>query len=59
MMQSKVLAVMGLALAGLLLTFSIRVRAQGDQISLLNVSYGPTRELYHDSTRPSQILESE
>src|SRR3977135_904661 len=48
MMQSKVLAVMGLALAGLLLTFSIRVRAQGDQISLLNVSYDPTRELYHD-----------
>src|SRR6266436_2103385 len=48
MMQSKVLAVMGLALAGLLLTFSIRVRAQGDQVSLLNVSYDPTRELYQD-----------
>jgi sulfate/thiosulfate-binding protein len=48
MMQRKVLAVMGLVLAGLLLTFSIRVRAQGDQLSLLNVSYDPTRELYQD-----------
>src|SRR5712691_8123914 len=48
MMQRKVLAVMGLVLAGLLLTFSIRVRAQGDQVSLLNVSYDPTRELYQD-----------
>jgi hypothetical protein len=48
MMQRKVLAVMGLVLVGLLLTFSIRVRAQGDQLSLLNVSYDPTRELYQD-----------
>src|ERR1700724_1095132 len=48
MMQRKVLAVMGLVLAGLLLTFSIRVRAQGGEVSLLNVSYDPTRELYQD-----------
>ena len=47
-MQRKVLAVMGLVLAGLLLTFSIRVRAQGGEVSLLNVSYDPTRELYQD-----------
>jgi sulfate/thiosulfate transport system substrate-binding protein len=47
-MQRKVLAVMGLLLAGWLLTFSIRVRAQSDQVSLLNVSYDPTRELYQD-----------
>jgi sulfate/thiosulfate transport system substrate-binding protein len=48
MMQRKVLVVMGLLFGSLLLTFSIQGRAQGDQVSLLNVSYDPTRELYQD-----------
>jgi sulfate/thiosulfate transport system substrate-binding protein len=47
-MQRKVLVVIGLALAGLLLTYSIQGRAQGGEVSLLNVSYDPTRELYQD-----------
>jgi sulfate/thiosulfate transport system substrate-binding protein len=47
-MQRKVLVVIGLALAGLLLTDSIQGRAQGGEVSLLNVSYDPTRELYQD-----------
>jgi sulfate/thiosulfate-binding protein len=49
-MQSKLLMVLGLVLAGVLLFFSIqgRARAQGGEISLLNVSYDPTRELYQD-----------
>jgi sulfate/thiosulfate-binding protein len=47
-MQSKLLMVLGLVLAGVLLFFSIQGRAQGGEISLLNVSYDPTRELYQD-----------
>ncbi len=47
-MQRKVLVVAGLLLAGLLLTYSIQGRAQGGEVSLLNVSYDPTRELYQD-----------
>jgi sulfate/thiosulfate transport system substrate-binding protein len=47
-MQRKVLVVIGLALAGLLLTYSNQGRAQGGEVSLLNVSYDPTRELYQD-----------
>ena len=47
-MQRKVLVVAGLLLAGLLLTYSIQGRAQGSEVSLLNVSYDPTRELYQD-----------
>ena len=47
-MQRKVLVAAGLLLAGLLLMFSIQGRAQGGQVSLLNVSYDPTRELYQD-----------
>src|SRR5580704_13444728 len=46
-MQRKLLVVLGLGLAGLLLT-SIQGRAQGGEVSLLNVSYDPTRELYQD-----------
>ncbi len=38
----------GLVLAGLLLTYSIQGRAQSPEVSLLNVSYDPTRELYQD-----------
>ena len=47
-MQRKFLAVLGLSLAGLLLMFSIQAQTQGGQVSLLNVSYDPTRELYQD-----------
>src|SRR5579862_3109480 len=47
-MQRKLLVVLGLGLAGLLLSFSIQGRAQGGEVSLLNVSYDPTRELYQD-----------
>ena len=47
-MQRKVLVVTGLLLAGLLLIFSIQAQTQGGQVSLLNVSYDPTRELYQD-----------
>jgi sulfate/thiosulfate-binding protein len=47
-MQRRLLVVLGLGLAGLLLTFSIQGRAQGGEVSLLNVSYDPTRELYQD-----------
>jgi len=47
-MQRQVLVAVGLLLAGLLLLFSIQGRAQGGQVSLLNVSYDPTRELYQD-----------
>ncbi len=47
-MQRQVLVAAGLLLAGLLLLFSIQGRAQGGQVSLLNVSYDPTRELYQD-----------
>jgi sulfate/thiosulfate-binding protein len=47
-MQRKLLVVLGLLITGLLLTFSIQARAQGGEVSLLNVSYDPTRELYQD-----------
>src|ERR1700736_6181122 len=47
-MQRKVLVVTGLLLAGLLLIFSIQAQTQGGQVTLLNVSYDPTRELYQD-----------
>src|SRR6185369_15900088 len=47
-MQRKLLAVIGLALAGLLLTYSNQGRAQGGEVALLNASYDPTRELYQD-----------
>jgi sulfate transport system substrate-binding protein len=47
-MPRKVLVVTGLLLAGLLLIFSIQAQTQGGQVSLLNVSYDPTRELYQD-----------
>ena len=47
-MRNKVLAVVGLLLAGLVVAFSIQSRAQGGEVSLLNVSYDPTRELYQD-----------
>jgi len=47
-MQRKVLVVTGLLVAGLLLIFSIRAQTQGGEVSLLNVSYDPTRELYQD-----------
>ncbi len=47
-MQRKVLVAIGMALAGLLLTYSIQGRAQGGEVSLLNGSYDPTRELYQD-----------
>jgi sulfate/thiosulfate transport system substrate-binding protein len=45
-MQGKLLVMIGLLFAGSLLTVSIQGRAQGDQVTLLNVSYDPTRELY-------------
>jgi sulfate/thiosulfate-binding protein len=47
-MQRRVLVVTGLLLAGLLLLFSIPGGAQGGEVTLLNVSYDPTRELYQD-----------
>ncbi len=47
-MQRKFLVILGLLLAGLLLIFSIQAHTQGGQVSLLNVSYDPTRELYQD-----------
>jgi sulfate/thiosulfate-binding protein len=47
-MQRKALVAAGLLLAGLLLTYTIQGRAQGGEVSLLNVSYDPTRELYQD-----------
>ena len=47
-MQRKLLAVIGLALAGLLHTYSNQGRAQGGEVALLNASYDPTRELYQD-----------
>jgi sulfate/thiosulfate transport system substrate-binding protein len=46
-MRNKVLVVLGL-LAGLVVAFSFQSRAQGGEVSLLNVSYDPTRELYQD-----------
>jgi sulfate/thiosulfate transport system substrate-binding protein len=47
-MQRKLLVVLGLLLTGLLFMFSIQAQTQGGQVSLLNVSYDPTRELYQD-----------
>ena len=47
-MQRKVLVVTGLLVAGLLLLLSIPGGAQDGEITLLNVSYDPTRELYQD-----------
>jgi sulfate/thiosulfate transport system substrate-binding protein len=47
-MRNKVLVALGLLLAGVLVAFSVQSRAQGGDISLLNVSYDPTRELYQD-----------
>ena len=47
-MQRKVLVVTGLLVAGLLLLSSIPGGAQGGEVTLLNVSYDPTRELYQD-----------
>jgi sulfate/thiosulfate transport system substrate-binding protein len=48
-MQKKLLVVLGLLLAGLLLILSIQAQTQGGgKVSLLNVSYDPTRELYQD-----------
>jgi sulfate/thiosulfate transport system substrate-binding protein len=47
-MQRKLLVVAGLVLTGLLIISSIQGRAQRGQVSLLNVSYDPTRELYQD-----------
>src|SRR5678816_2081319 len=47
-MQGKVLVVTGLLVAGLLLLLSIPGGAQGGEVTLLNVSYDPTRELYQD-----------
>src|SRR5882672_8173154 len=47
-MRNTVLVVLGLLLTGLVVAFSIQGRAQGGQVSLLNVSYDPTRELYQD-----------
>ena len=47
-MQRKVLVVTGLLVAGLLLLLSIPGGAQGGEVTLLNVSYDPTRELYQD-----------
>ena len=40
--------VAGLLLAGLLALSSVQGRAQGGEVTLLNVSYDPTRELYQD-----------
>jgi sulfate/thiosulfate-binding protein len=47
-MPKKLLVITGLLFAGLLLIFSIQAQTQGGQVSLLNVSYDPTRELYQD-----------
>ncbi len=47
-MQGKLLVIIGLLFAGSLVMVSIPGRAQGDQVSLLNVSYDPTRELYQE-----------
>jgi sulfate transport system substrate-binding protein len=47
-MKGKVLVVAGLLLAGLLALSSVQGRAQGGEVTLLNVSYDPTRELYQD-----------
>jgi sulfate/thiosulfate-binding protein len=47
-MPKKFLVIGGVLVAGLLLAFSIRGVAQGGEVSLLNVSYDPTRELYQD-----------
>jgi sulfate transport system substrate-binding protein len=47
-MRNKVFVVLGLLLAGVLGALSIQSRAQGGEVSLLNVSYDPTRELYQD-----------
>ncbi len=47
-MRKQVLVITGLLLAGLLATLTIQTRAQGGEVSLLNVSYDPTRELYQD-----------
>jgi sulfate/thiosulfate transport system substrate-binding protein len=47
-MPKKLLVITGLLVAGLLLVFSIPAQTQGGQVSLLNVSYDPTRELYQD-----------
>ena len=47
-MQRKVLVVTGLLVAGLLLLLSVPGGAQGGEVTLLNVSYDPTRELYQD-----------
>jgi len=47
-MRNAVLAGLGLLLAGLMVAFSIQSRAQGGEVSILNVSYDPTRELYQD-----------
>jgi sulfate/thiosulfate transport system substrate-binding protein len=47
-MRNKVLVALGLLLAGVLVAFSVQSRAQGGEVSLLNVSYDPTRELYQD-----------
>src|SRR6195256_5492184 len=47
-MRNKVLVVLGLLLTGLVVAFSIQSRAQAGEVSLLNVSYDPTRELYQD-----------
>lgn len=48
LMRRKVLVAAGLLLAGLLLRSSIQGWAQSGQVSLLNVSYDPTREMYQD-----------
>jgi sulfate/thiosulfate-binding protein len=47
-MRKKVLVITGVLLTGLLLMFSVHGAAQGGEVSLLNVSYDPTRELYQD-----------
>jgi sulfate transport system substrate-binding protein len=47
-MRNTVLAGLGLLLAGLMVAFSIQSRAQGGEVSILNVSYDPTRELYQE-----------
>jgi sulfate transport system substrate-binding protein len=47
-MRKKVLVITGALLTGLLLMFSVHGAAQGGEVSLLNVSYDPTRELYQD-----------
>ena len=48
MQKKKVLVAAGLLLGSLLLIFSIPGWAQGGEVTLLNVSYDPTRELYQD-----------